>query len=948
MADQQTDISQQQSPMRERLDEMIRNAHTFNSSSARRMECLEAQMAQTLKLLQKVDGGHKTESITPDVVRNLTTSTKAEDRSESIESVATNPSEIQTAMNLSELVKQIQSLNSLGQIMPTQNRILRQLYFESIFRREDAVVHAAGETFQWIFTCSARVDRNQPENDLTSKTDDFNKAFEEPEEVHRLRTSISFTEFLRHDGGTFFISGKAGCGKSTIMKYIAHHEKTEACLRAWASTKRLILIKVFFWQSEDLRQGSMEGFFRSILFQVVIQCPDLIGELFPSSPKDHMPDAAGYRLSELEFAFQRLLELRSAAKYHFCCFIDGLDEHQGDNMSHEDLASRLILWSSMDNVKVVCSARPYTVFLKAFQATGAVVQLHQLTSSDISTFARFYFRDWLSKPDMLVAQNNCLSMVEDITVMAEGIFLWATFVVRDLINQCLDHDGSVSALRRRLQECLECGDSLDRLFQLMLQRVGKGLSLQIRSNMVLYFAANNPFELPLNALIYSWLDELGWFEGSIQAVFSVQQPQKPYTEGEISSRVERVRYLLHQLTRGLLEVVDTHDPVPYFRYRVGLCHRSVRDFLREHWRSGTREPPLSPMEEAQAYCRVRSLEAIRVPFRQTSPSDDTKLSSLDYDDSLKDNLRRLFEFTFIWLGSRKGITLPHQYLQEFERALLQTQEIPTPYLPGHLLIKLDDLGRYYPRNTITRTSFLHWAAYWSQGEFIKWQLADTASDNKDTTPSSELSLLLSCSVAADVETTKYLLHQKFKPGSQVQIMASPDQDSTSTADAVRKATGQHVNSRNKTATVWMIFLRDFAMNVRAYCRKRKHASTSPLYMNRDWLERLSKVIEAYLSAGADPRVYFVLFADSPRGTYSVDLYQILDVFKPENLASIATLLSRRMSWWKSLMGGRVSATTPPTTQYVTMDILLSGDWKVIGICSETGQELLGGFEVRVF
>lgn len=65
---------------------------------------------------------------------------------------------------------------------------------------------------------------------------------------------------------------------------------------------------------------------RSILFQVFSQCPELIDAIFPHTPAGDF-DAVEYRLSELEDAFVRLLNLETEDNYRFFCFIDGLDEH---------------------------------------------------------------------------------------------------------------------------------------------------------------------------------------------------------------------------------------------------------------------------------------------------------------------------------------------------------------------------------------------------------------------------------------------------------------------------------------------------------------------------------------------------------------------------------------------------------------------------------------------
>ncbi|KAI3394054.1 hypothetical protein diail_3273 [Diaporthe ilicicola] len=615
-------LFEQQSPIKKSLDEMLHHANTLHNLNARKMEDVECQLSQSLKYLKQFYMDKtKTEHHSEQVQQLLA---QTNDKIDHLGISATDQAVSTSAFSLTleDLVRQIQSLSSIVQAMPSQNLILRRLFYRSIFRREDEVMNAAGETFRWIFSTSTGIVAQLTMPQAVVIT--CNEPLEESEENLRMKTSRKFIEFLRHSGCTLFVEGKAGCGKSTFMKYIAHHKLADSNLKIWAGAKKLVIIKVFFWQSDDPLQESIEGFLRSILFQVLSQCPELIGDIFPHRPEDEI-DAVEYRPSELEEAFARLLNLETIATHCFFCFIDGLDEHQGDNLSHENLANQLVSWASHDNVKIMCSARPYTVFLETFREAGDIIEFHKLTRSDISNFVEVKFTESLAKPKLLEAQRNCLGLLQDITTNAQGIFLWASMVVRTLINQALDQDGK--------------------------------------------------------------------------------------------------------------------------------------------WQNPTAE---------------------RGKFR-------TELPTLEF---------------------------------------------------------------------------------------------------------------------------------------------------------VPQDTGYPATGLDATTTVWMVFLRDFANNVKLYCWKRHLAASWPLYLNRDWLERLSKIIEAYLNAGADPSIYFLIFHKDPKFAYKASLYQLLDVFKPKNLASFDKLL--RKPWWKDILAGSGLLSKPPAYQSVTTDLLLSGEWKTFGVGSDNGQELMGSFKARVF
>lgn len=52
----------------------------------------------------------------------------------------------------------------------------------------------------------------------------------------RNETRELFAAWLRDGDGIFYISGKLGSGKSTLMKYLSDHTRTKEHLREWAGT----------------------------------------------------------------------------------------------------------------------------------------------------------------------------------------------------------------------------------------------------------------------------------------------------------------------------------------------------------------------------------------------------------------------------------------------------------------------------------------------------------------------------------------------------------------------------------------------------------------------------------------------------------------------------------------------------------------------------------------
>ncbi|OHE92815.1 hypothetical protein CORC01_11893 [Colletotrichum orchidophilum] len=242
-----------------------------------------------------------------------------------------------------------------------------------------------------------------------------------------------------------------------------------------ANGRKLVLVNTFFWNSGLPLQKSLEGFYRTILFHTLRQCPELLDKVFPNPiGTASSPLQVGISLSELKAAFSRLQSLRNTAGYLFCYFVDGLDEYEGDPLEQKILAKMLQAWARADNIKIICSARPSNVIVDIFGADETFFNLHHLTKADIHNFAKTQFEEHLTEPKFKQGQTACLQMTQIIAENANGVFLWASLVVRALLNAALEHEDETS-LRKRLEECPK---DLNQLFHRMLYSINTSPSSQ--------------------------------------------------------------------------------------------------------------------------------------------------------------------------------------------------------------------------------------------------------------------------------------------------------------------------------------------------------------------------------------------------------------------------------------------------------------------------------------
>jgi hypothetical protein len=102
-----------------------------------------------------------------------------------------------------------------------QAAVVASLYFRAITDRSDVVSEAHKKTFEWIYR-----DPSKHEKPWSN-----------------------FSEWLVKGQDVYWINGKAGSGKSTLMKYIQEDSRTQAALLKWAAKAHLVRASFYFWNA---------------------------------------------------------------------------------------------------------------------------------------------------------------------------------------------------------------------------------------------------------------------------------------------------------------------------------------------------------------------------------------------------------------------------------------------------------------------------------------------------------------------------------------------------------------------------------------------------------------------------------------------------------------------------------------------------------------------------
>jgi len=341
--------SEQQSFIKTQLD-TIQKAERLSSSSSIELKALRDDITTLLSNLKIADDEDDSASSDDEAVN------RPDDNKEVKGYVFESLETIMSSLNKLE--------NALLTV-PKETRVLQSLYFDYMYSREDAIDNPISGTFDWITMPGAKFDSylSSWESSPNARQEETFEPNSQPKssgfpkkrrlELNRdyaQRMSESrqaFRDWLTRKNGTFHISGKAGSGKSTLMKSILNSSHTIDCLKQWADSKKLVVASFFFWRSDRQRlQMTLDGLYRSILFEVLRKCPRLIPNLFPdqwktmSAQRIHEPpDPSLFRPSTVKHAFAALMEYPiQPESFAFCFFIDGLDEYDAHAFEHRALA----------------------------------------------------------------------------------------------------------------------------------------------------------------------------------------------------------------------------------------------------------------------------------------------------------------------------------------------------------------------------------------------------------------------------------------------------------------------------------------------------------------------------------------------------------------------------------------------------------------------------------
>lgn len=793
-----------------------------------------------------------------------------------------------------EVKQSLKALSSMMAAVPKENIILQSIFFSSMNHREESMESASDGTFDWIF----EEKRQRPSDDEDNSDDHSDDVNDEargsqsdpdsagdanPEAANNVDNSLptsgsrppspdadesapetsppraphhgrgdrirqeelerralardNFTAWLRSRAGVFHISGKAGSGKSTLMKFLCSHKRTREELRIWAGEGRKpVFARFYFWKSsKENMQMSLPGLHRSILFETLKHCPDLIPALFrrqweilsgniPYVVADLVSD------SDAQEAFEALTTKGSFPKHPFYFFVDGLDEYHGQLLHQLKLSRDLQRWASGGDVKICASSRPYIQFDKLVTLNDRRIHLHELTRHDIYLFSRKLIEDSL-KDDLERIDSYYLRLVEKVVDRSEGVFLWARLVVCSVLEGLLRYD-TEDALERKLRVL---PPDINDLYTELLGALSP--DNRVRAEKMLLLTAHSPSWPPLSSVAYAFIDDLG------DPDFPPRNGKKPNSWRSTEEVADDVQLQLWGLTRGLLETAPMADT----RRAVQFFHRTARDFALEHSKLDNTADRFPWITKGETYYRLWLAELILtdLPAREEVWYYDSSSMDSQFRQEIPPNL--LEGFSCI-IKNEDTVSIDVPMNQTFQGGKCA----PTVW--------------YYENEL----SFINLAAYCGQRIYVMQQ----------TTKSPELlrscgkfHVLLSAALGAREDLVSDLLERGSSPLDCVECQLTE----TTSFDSIDKYLG------TQTIPLWIVF----TTHLVAYRLSLAHRE-----VQREVQREVLELLLQDERIDASNVLFLVRKSSKAPITHFITLRQFVDDLRPQNADRLLALLDR--------------------------------------------------------
>ncbi|KAM5361411.1 hypothetical protein ACJZ2D_013101 [Fusarium nematophilum] len=495
------------------------------------------------------------------------------------------------------VASEVQALGARAVSDNQHERLLKSLKPDEMNQRYHDVMDSEDASFELVFLSYERTTRGEC-NDLSSSehqdwetsSSDLDSEYD-PAKIDEISQTWScFSSWLQSDSDEiFWIQGKPGSGKSTLMKFVVDNDNTKQLLHSWSPCTKLL--SHFFWKIGSAPQNSIKGLLCSLLHSLLSGRSDTIDRVLSrfggSSSKDSYHD---WSVRELEAVLLSIMEKDAGPA---CIFIDGLDE-----ISDKDGCSRLMdlveKLNACKKVKVCVSSRPETQLVQRLEAAGALsLRLEDLTRPEMRAHVNKELERFQTRGHITSTLQN--ELTEMLLRKAEGVFLWLFLATNSLINGIQNDDDEATLLQRL--EALP--GELELLYAEMWERLNANNSVyrETAGRYFRYVIASRPgvVVIPKRSDYKFWADftlaEVALAEG-VDVRKLLPPGANDISLADLKSICETTADNIRKRCAGLLQLgpgllhisigeVEYPGEVKFLTQKPGFIHRTVHDFLVE-------------------------------------------------------------------------------------------------------------------------------------------------------------------------------------------------------------------------------------------------------------------------------------------------------------------------------------------------------------------------------
>ncbi|KAK8000696.1 NACHT domain-containing protein [Apiospora arundinis] len=491
-----------------------------------------------------------------------------------------------------------------AQLDAKRRQLLQSLKFDRMNERRNLVSPSHPFTFSWMLQDGSEVNESQlPDGTPDRRNNDL--------ELYYAPSSWdSFSDWLRSTETVYWISGKPGSGKTTLIKYLLDQPRLQEYLNLWRPDSTVI--SHFFWRPGTTMQQSIRGLFCSVLYQLLLGNDEVVEQVLSkydrNSNKDTETDWSG---EELQSA---LHDVVNHYPKPIAIFLDGLDEvlPKDGVLRLLEVIHRLRELNDLGGkIKMCLGSRREPLFCKQL-GIYPQLRLEQLNRIDLqhygngninipldyqitmgTTYSFCHKMDRFSQERLPSRTELKEWLVDSLVGKAQGVFLWLCLTATT-VTKALHEGETLEDLEHRIESL---PGELSDLYADMWARMNHSDHFKIRAASYLQLAIeNDSFEYPLNPFVMMVATTLEMAEQLLQS--------SPFNHAVVSSLIEaceKTRRDVVSRCAGLLACPNIEEAqveevkgllpwhedcsslIPYVsRFPAySFLHRTARDFLTD-------------------------------------------------------------------------------------------------------------------------------------------------------------------------------------------------------------------------------------------------------------------------------------------------------------------------------------------------------------------------------